>query len=154
MPKGRDTYIIKVSVSQADRQILRPYFPCFVNSIPHFSLPLCFAGENPSQGYRHQLYEQLCAHLYVPQGANHFCGPSDLLSTTTTTSFSELNAYKVWCSSCGESLIQFATHCRPTASIVCRTSTFAEPQSSLPKSDHEHYHDLLKRCIHNFTRQD
>jgi hypothetical protein len=76
----------------------------------------------------------------VPHGANHFCGPSDLLSTTTT-SFSKLIAYICWCSSLGQNLIQFATHCRPSASTVCPTCTFAEPQNSLPKSCHEQYHD-------------
>jgi hypothetical protein len=39
--------------------------------------------------------------------------------------------------------IQFATPCRPSASTVCLTCTFAEPQNSLPKSGHEHYHDSL-----------
>jgi predicted RNA-binding Zn-ribbon protein involved in translation (DUF1610 family) len=78
----------------------------------------------------------------VPQGANHFCGPSDLLSTTTTC-FSQLNASILLCSSCGQNLIQFATPCRLSASTVCLTCTFAEPQNSLPKSGHEHYHDSL-----------
>jgi hypothetical protein len=72
---------------------------------------------------------------------NHFCGPSDLLSTTTC--FSQLIVYIVWCSSCGQHLIQFATPCRPSASTVCLTCTFAEPQNSLPKSGHEHDHDSL-----------
>jgi hypothetical protein len=87
----------------------------------------------------------------VPQGANHFCGPSDLLSTTTC--FSKLVAYVVWCFSCGQHLIRFATHCCPTASTACAACTIAEPQTSLPKNAHEHYHDLLKHCIHNFARQ-
>jgi hypothetical protein len=76
----------------------------------------------------------------VPQGANHFCGPSDLLSTTTTC-FSQLISDIVWCSSCGQNLIQFATPCRPLASTVCLTCTFTEPKNSLPKRGHEHYHD-------------
>jgi hypothetical protein len=36
--------------------------------------------------------------------------------------------------------------CHPlcsSASTVCLTCTFAEPQNSLPKSGHEHYHDSL-----------
>jgi hypothetical protein len=76
----------------------------------------------------------------VPQGANHFCGPSDLLSTTTTC-FSQLISDIVWCSSCGQNLIQFATPRRPLAKTVCLTCTFAEPKNSLPKSGHEHYHN-------------
>jgi hypothetical protein len=79
---------------------------------------------------------------FVPQGANHFCGPSDLLSTTTTC-FSQLIACIVWCSFCGQNLIQFATPCRPSASTVCLMCTFVEPQNSLPKSGREHYHDSL-----------
>jgi hypothetical protein len=51
--------------------------------------------------------------------------------------------YIVWCSSCGQNFIQFATPCRPSASTVCLTCTFAEPQNSLPKNGHEHYHDSL-----------
>jgi hypothetical protein len=78
----------------------------------------------------------------VPQGANHFCGPSDFLSTTTTC-FSQLNPYIFLCSSCGQNLIQFGTPCRPSASTVCLTCTFAEPQNSVPKSGHEHYQDSL-----------
>jgi hypothetical protein len=39
--------------------------------------------------------------------------------------------------------IQFATPCCPSASTVCLTCTFAEPQNRLPKSGHEHYHDSL-----------
>jgi hypothetical protein len=55
-------------------------------------------------------------------GCQHFCRPSDLLSTTTTC-FSQLNAYIFLCSSCGQNLIQFATPCRPSASTVCLTCT-------------------------------
>jgi hypothetical protein len=60
----KSTYAIKASVAQVNRQILRPDFPCFVLLIPHFTLLFYFACENPSQGYRHRLYEPLCAHLY------------------------------------------------------------------------------------------
>jgi hypothetical protein len=65
------------------------------------------------------------------------------LLSTTTTCFSQLISYIVWCSSCGQNLIQFATPCRPSASTVCLTCTFAEPKNSLPKNGHEHYHDSL-----------
>jgi hypothetical protein len=82
----------------------------------------------------------------VLQGAEHFCTPSHLLSTTITC-FSKLIAYIVWCSSCGQNLIQFATHCCPAASTVRVACTFAEPHSSLPKNGRDHYHDLLKHCI-------
>jgi hypothetical protein len=88
----------------------------------------------------------------VLQGANHFRGPSDLLSTTTTC-FRKLIAYIFWCSCCGQNLIQFATHCCPTASTVCAACTLGEPQNSLPKNGHEHYHGSLKHCTHNFSRQ-
>jgi hypothetical protein len=81
--------------------------------------------------------------ISAPRGANHICGPSDLLSTTTC--FRKPIAYIAWCSSCGQNLIQFATLCLPTAS--CATCTFAEPQNSLPKNGHEHYHDVPKHCI-------
>jgi hypothetical protein len=55
--------------------------------------------------------------------------------------------------SCGQNLIQFTTHCCPTASTVCATCTFTEPKNSLPQNAHVRYHDLLKHCMHNFTRQ-
>jgi hypothetical protein len=80
-------------------------------------------------------------HICSP-GANLFCWPSELLSTTTTTCFSKLSAYIIWCLSCGQNLIRFATHCCPTASAVCATFAFAEPHNSLPKNAHDHYHDL------------
>jgi hypothetical protein len=48
--KYTDRYCAKISI--------------FVLSIPHFTLSFYFACEISSQGYRHQLYEQLCAHLY------------------------------------------------------------------------------------------
>jgi hypothetical protein len=34
---------------------------CALNA--HFTLLLYFVCEIPVQGYKHQLYEQLCAHL-------------------------------------------------------------------------------------------
>jgi hypothetical protein len=79
----------------------------------------------------------------VPQGADYICEPLDLLSTITTC-FSIVIAYIFWCSSCGQNLIQFATHCCPTATTVCATCMSAESQNSLPKNAHEHYHDVLK----------
>jgi hypothetical protein len=51
------------------------------------------------------------------------------------------------------SVLQGATHCCPTASTVCAACTLGEPQNSLPKNGHEHYHGSLKHCMHNFTRQ-
>jgi hypothetical protein len=80
----------------------------------------------------------LCTSL--PQGANHFCGPSDLLSTTTTC-FSKLITCMVWCLYCGQNLDQIATHFHPSASSVCPTYMFPEPQNCLPQSGHEQYHD-------------
>jgi hypothetical protein len=50
-----------------------------------------------------------------------------------TTCFNKLIAYLVWCLSCGQNLIQFATHCCPTASTVNAMCMFAEPQNSLPE---------------------
>jgi hypothetical protein len=118
-------FAIQASASQVNRQIVRPNSPCFVLIVPHFTLSFYFTCENPSEGYRHELYEQLCTTgcqtCFV-----HFCWPSDLLSTSTTC-FSKLIAYKLRCSSCGQNLIQFATDCCPTASTVCATCTFAEP---------------------------
>jgi hypothetical protein len=42
---------------------------------------------------------------------------------------------------CGQKLIQIATHFHPSASTVCPTCMFAEPQNCLPQCGHEHYHD-------------
>jgi hypothetical protein len=85
-------------------------------------------------------------------GCQPSCGASDFLGTTTKC-FSKVIACIVWCSCCGQNLFQFATHCWPTASIVCAKRTLAEPQNSLPKNAHEHYCDLLKHCQQHFTRQ-
>jgi hypothetical protein len=91
----------------------------------------------------------------IPQGANHFCEPSDLLSSTTSFSKHCIHSlvFILWPKLHSICHTQFAVHCCPKASTVCVTCTLAEPQNSLPKNGHEHYYDLPKRCIHNFTRQ-
>jgi hypothetical protein len=144
-------HAIPASVAQVNRQMSPQNIPifCSPNTPFYIIISVCvwdsFLRKQPSI-----VRATLCTS--APQGAHHFCVPSDLLITTTTTCFSELIAYISECSSRGQNLIQFANHCCPTASTVCVKCTFAEPENSLPKSAHQH-HDWLKHCIHNFKHQ-
>jgi hypothetical protein len=142
---------MKASIAQINRQILGPIFPCVVLLISYWTSSFKVACEIPAQLFRHQLYKQVCAHLYsmVPTISE---GPQILLSTTTTC-FSKLIACIFWCPSCGQNLIQFVTRCCPAASSVSLTFTFAEHHNSLPRNAHEHCNDLLKHCMHIFTRR-
>jgi hypothetical protein len=107
-------------------------FSMFCAPNTSFHILILFSRENPAQGYRHQYVRgTLCTS--APQGANHFCGPSDLLSPTTTC-FSKLITYIVWGSSCGQNLIQNATHRCPAASTVCATCTFRIAQKQFAQN--------------------
>jgi hypothetical protein len=128
---------------------LLPKFPCFVLLIPHFAfhmiittiiiivydnnnrhivLPVRFLFKDRDINCMSN-----SVHNNVPQGANHFCGPSDLLSTTTAC-FSKLIAYIFWCSCCGQNLIQFATHCRPfQQALSVRRERSQSPKTACPK---------------------
>jgi hypothetical protein len=135
---------MKASVAQANRQLSRKKSPCFVLLYPFHSIIVVSLRASFTRMQTSIVRATLCP--FVQQGANHFCRPSDLLSTTTC--FSKLIAYIFWCSSCGKKLIQFATHCCPTATLTVRRA-----RSQSPKNAHEHYHGLLEHCIHKFTRQ-
>jgi hypothetical protein len=137
----KSTHAIKASVAQVNRQTLRPKCPCFVLLIPHFTLSFEFACEIPASKD---------TDINCTSNSVHICtaGCQPLLQTlrfsrTTAARFRKLTAYIVWRSFCGQNLLQFANHCCPAASTVHVMCTFAEPQNSLPKNAHEHYHDLI-----------
>jgi hypothetical protein len=114
------TYATKASVAPVHSQILRPNFNvlCSQYRISHYYFTLLV---------RFPLKD---TDINCTSNSVHICtiGCQPLLRAltfaqhvlcTTATCFSKLIAYIFWWSSFGQNLIQFATHCCPTA-IACK----------------------------------
>jgi hypothetical protein len=150
----KSTYATKASVALVNRQILRPKFPGFVLLVPIFSLSFHFACEKFSLRILLKDTDINCMsnslHIWIAGclpllRALRFAQHNNMFQQADCTHSLVLILWPKPNSIC-HPLSSYSKHCLSDMHV-------RRAPNSLPKSGHEQYHDLLKHCIHNFTRQ-